>query len=72
MLWVYAAGRVGPTLTGVYSNVLPIPSVLTSWRWLGESFQTAKIAGAVLIVMGIAVAHAHQTWGSKVPDRATA
>ena len=72
MLWVYATGRVGPTLTGVYSNVLPIPSILISWLWLGESLQAAKIAGAVLIITGIAVARIHRTWGSKVPDRATA
>ena len=71
MLWVYATGRVGPTLTGIYSNVLPIPSVLISWLWLGESLQAAKIAGAALIVTGIAVARIHQTWGSKIADRAT-
>lgn len=71
MLWVYATGRVGPTLTGIYSNVLPIPSVLISWLWLGEPLQAAKIAGAILIVTGIALARIHQTWGSRVPDRAT-
>lgn len=72
MLWVYATGRVGPTLTGVYSNVLPIPSVLISWLWLGETVQPAKIIGAVLIVGGIAFVRYHKTWGSKVPDRVTA
>ncbi|MCY3745222.1 MAG: DMT family transporter [Acidobacteria bacterium] len=64
MLWVYATGRVGPTLTGVYSNVLPIPSVLISWLWLGETLQAAKIIGAVLIIAGIALARIHHTWGS--------
>ena len=72
MLWVYATARVGPTLTGVYSNVLPLPSVLISWLWLGEPLGAAKIGGAVLIIAGIAFARIHQTWGSKVPDRATA
>lgn len=72
LLWIYATGRVGPTLTGIYSNVLPIPSVLLSWLWLGEPLQPAKIAGAVLIITGIAVARIHHTWGSKVPDRAAA
>ena len=72
MLWVYAAGRVGPTLTGIYSNVLPIPSVLLSWLWLGETLQPAKIAGAVLIITGIAVARIHQTSQTKIPDRAAA
>ena len=64
MLWVYATGRVGPTLTGVYSNVLPIPSVLISWLWLGETLQNAKIIGAVLIIGGIAFVRIHKTWGS--------
>lgn len=64
MLWVYAAGRVGPTLTGIYSNVLPIPSVLVSWLWLGEVLRAPKIIGAVLIIAGIALARMHQTWGS--------
>lgn len=64
MLWVYATGRVGPTLTGVYSNVLPIPSVLISWLWLGEALQGAKVVGAVLIIGGIAFVRLHKTWGS--------
>ena len=64
MLWVYATGRVGPTLTGVYSNVLPIPSVLISWLWLGEVLGAPKIIGAVLIIAGIALARIHHTWGS--------
>lgn len=64
MLWVYATGRVGPTLTGVYSNVLPIPSVLISWLWLGETLQAAKLAGGVLIIGGIAFVRIHRTWGS--------
>ena len=72
MLWVYAAGRVGPTLTGIYSNVLPIPSVLISWLWLGETLQAARIAGAVLIIAGIAFVRMHQTRESKIPDRARA
>ena len=45
MLWVYAAARVGPTLAGVYSNVLPVPSNLISWLWLGELLGAAKISG---------------------------
>ncbi len=64
LLWVYATARVGPTLTGVYSNVLPIPSILISWLWLGETLAAAKIAGAGLIIAGIAVARIHRAWGS--------
>lgn len=72
MLWVYAAGRVGPTLTGVYSNVLPIPSVLISWLWLGEPLQAAKIIGAILIIGGIAFVRIHKTWGSNIQHRVAA
>ena len=72
MLWVYATARVGPTLTGVYSNVLPIPSILISWLWLGEPLQAAKVAGAVLIIAGITFARIHHILGSKVPGRAVA
>ena len=67
-LWSYASGRVGPTLTGVYSNVLPLPAILISWVWLGEALAPAKIAGALLIVGGIAVARLrHSDSGSRVP-----
>ena len=72
MLWVYATAQVGPTLTGVYSNVLPIPSVLISWLRLGEPLEAAKIGGAVLIIAGIAFLRIHRAWGSKVPGRAAA
>ena len=72
LLWVYAAGRVGPTLTGVYSNVLPVLSVVIAWLWLGETLKAAKIAGGVLLIAGIAVARFHQSRGSKIPPRAAA
>ena len=72
MLWMYATARVGPTLTGVYSSVLPIPSILISWLWLGEALEAAQIGGAILIIAGIAFARIHPAWASRVPGRATA
>ena len=61
-------GPGGPDADGVYSNVLPLPAILISWVWLGEALAPAKIAGALLIVGGIAVARLrHSDSGSRVP-----
>ncbi len=67
-LWSYASGRVGPTLTGVYSNVLPLPALAISWVWLGESLEMVRVSGAVLIVFGIAIAQVRRPpSGGRVP-----
>ena len=56
ILWGYATVRLGPTFTGICSNLVPIPALLVSSMWLGEQLDATRIAGALLIVGGIVVA----------------
>ena len=72
ILWGYATARLGPTFTGVCSNLVPIPALLISYIWLGEELDAARIAGGLLIVGGVAVARIREFRGGKVRRRAPA
>ena len=73
IFWAHASARVGPTLTGVYSQVVPLPALLISWLWLGEALPATKLIGGALVLLGISVARMHWLWsGDRVHGRAAA
>ncbi len=77
LLWGFATVRLGPTLTGIFSNLTPLPALALSALWLGEPLGAARVAGAVLIVAGVAVARTRRRWSGggfprRMTDRATA
>lgn len=73
IFWAHASARVGPTLTGVYSQVVPLPALLISWLWLGEALPATKLIGGALLLLGISVARMHWLWsGDRVHGRAAA
>jgi drug/metabolite transporter (DMT)-like permease len=55
MIWYAAVQRIGSARTSVYSNIVPIFALLVAVVWLGEPIGPVKLAGAVLVVAGVAV-----------------
>ncbi len=64
LLWGYATVRLGPTLTGIFSNITPLPAIAVSWLWLSEPLGPGRLVGAGLIIAGVATARARHS-GSK-------
>lgn len=55
MIWYTAVQRIGSARTSVYSNIIPLFALLVASVWLGEPIGPAKIAGAVLVLTGVAL-----------------
>ncbi len=73
LLWGYATVRLGPTYTGVCSNLVPIPALLITWLWLAEPLGGMRFVGAVLIVGGVALARVRRVGpGGKIGRRVPA
>jgi drug/metabolite transporter (DMT)-like permease len=51
VLQAYAIGRVG--YAGAIREISVVFAALVGWRWLGEGFGAARLAGALLIFAGI-------------------
>jgi drug/metabolite transporter (DMT)-like permease len=55
-IWYAAVRAIGSARTAVYSNLLPIVAMLTAVVWLHEPIGPVKLAGAALVLAGVAVA----------------
>jgi drug/metabolite transporter (DMT)-like permease len=55
-LWAWAGARAGVGRTSTLMYLVPVIGAVTAWVVLGETFDAAKIGGAVLIVGGLALA----------------
>jgi drug/metabolite transporter (DMT)-like permease len=55
MIWYTAVQRIGSARTSVYSNLIPIVALLVATVWLGEPISAVKLAGAALVLVGIAL-----------------
>jgi O-acetylserine/cysteine efflux transporter len=56
VLWNTAVQRIGSAKTALYSNLVPVFAVASAVIWLGEEVNTAKLAGAALIILGVVAA----------------
>ncbi len=65
LLWGYATVRLGPTLTGIFSNITPLPAIAVSWLWLAEPLGVARLVGAGLIIAGVAAARSRRGWRNR-------
>ena len=52
--WNAALGRVSLNLVTIMQYLTPIMTILMAWGLLGESLGLFEIAGAVLVISGIA------------------
>ncbi|MDF1552432.1 MAG: DMT family transporter [Deferrisomatales bacterium] len=54
-LWNWAIGQQGVGRTAVYQYLVPVVSGVLSWLVLAEGFGSRKLAGGVLILLGVAL-----------------
>ena len=54
-IWYTAVREIGSARTSVYSNLIPIVAMLTAVVLLGEHIGPRQIAGAVLVLVGVAL-----------------
>jgi len=54
-IWYSAVREIGSARTSVYSNLIPIVAMLTAVLFLGEPLTMRQIAGAVLVLAGVAL-----------------
>jgi drug/metabolite transporter (DMT)-like permease len=55
MIWYTAVQTIGSARTSMYSNVTPLAAMVTAAVWLGEPITGRKLAGAALVMTGLAV-----------------
>jgi drug/metabolite transporter (DMT)-like permease len=58
MIWYTAVQRIGSARTSAYSNIIPLFAMLVAALWLGEPIGPLKIAGAALVLTGVALTRA--------------
>jgi drug/metabolite transporter (DMT)-like permease len=54
-IWYAAVRALGGPRTAVYSNVVPLVAMATAVVWLGEPLDARKIAGALAVLLGVAL-----------------
>jgi drug/metabolite transporter (DMT)-like permease len=55
LAWNTGLGAVGSTRTVVYSNLTPVVAAALAWATLGERWTFSQAAGAVVVLVGIAL-----------------
>ena len=53
LFWYRGVRILGPTRTGMYSNLQPVIALLVAWATLGETPQAAQLTGAACIFAGL-------------------
>ena len=51
--WLYGVSGIGPSRAGVFTNLIPVSSLLLSVAILGESFNLVKVLGIALVLSGV-------------------
>lgn len=57
-IWSASVQAVGGPRTAVYSNLIPMVTVLASWMLLGETLGLLQAAGAAIVLAGVSLARA--------------
>ena len=53
LFWYRGVKVLGPTRTGMYSNLQPVIALAVAWATLGETAHLPQLAGAVCIMTGL-------------------
>jgi drug/metabolite transporter (DMT)-like permease len=54
LIWYRSVRTIGTARTAVASNGVPVVALVTAWVWLGETPTALQVAGAVVILAGLA------------------
>jgi len=55
VIWYVGIRELGSARTAVYSNLMPVVAMVTAVIWLGEPVGVGKVAGAALVLAGVAL-----------------
>ena len=55
LIWYAAVQKIGMARTSIYSNLVPISAMTVAALWLGEPITAQKVAGAALVLGGVAL-----------------
>ena len=66
-LFLWGLARIGPSRAGIVSTLEPLSAAFLAYFWLDQSLGGLQIAGAALVVAGIAVVQAERTEAAAVP-----
>jgi len=55
LIWYAAVQKIGMARTSIYSNLVPISAMSVAALWLGEPLTSQKLAGAALVLGGVAL-----------------
>lgn len=55
LIWYAAVQKIGMARTSMYSNLVPIAAMGTAAVWIGEPLTPTKLAGAALVLTGVAL-----------------
>jgi drug/metabolite transporter (DMT)-like permease len=55
VVWNWGLSRIGTARTAIYGNIAPLWTGFFGWLLLGEVWAPARVAGAALILAGVAV-----------------
>lgn len=58
VVWYESVQTVGGPRTAVYSNLIPLVTLIASWLLLGETLGLVQAAGAAIVLAGVSLAHA--------------
>lgn len=59
-IWNRSVAQVGPSLTAVYVNLVPVVALLTGWLALGEQIVAVQLLGGVLVLGGVRLTRARR------------
>lgn len=68
-LWNWTIGRMGVARASLFMYLVPVIGGVASWILLGEGFRLPKIAGAALVLAGLAVARRSTPSQPVTPER---
>ncbi len=66
-LFLWGLSRIGASRAGIVSMLEPLSAALIAYLWLDQSLDGAQIAGAALVVAGIAVVQSERVSAGTVP-----
>ena len=66
-LFLWGLARIGPSRAGIVSTLEPLSAAVLAYFWLEQSLGAIQIAGAALVVVGIAVVQSERAEAAPVP-----
>jgi drug/metabolite transporter (DMT)-like permease len=60
LMYVFVLARIGMVRSNLFANLIPVFAALFSWFWLDEHFDSRKLAGIFLALLGVTIAQSQK------------